>query len=210
MSSYLGELSLAANVCLFNFITIIFMIPMGISFSSTALVGIAIGQGNVARGKKISLLALATGVCISIITTLVVIIFKWSIPYMYTTEVAVADLVTSLLKIYVWFGLLDGVQIILHGIIKGIGKQAIASVICLVVLYPINIPVAYFFAWPCGYGVFGLWYSQILSIVLLLVSYTTILTTYNWQQISDEVRENMHHHKRHTKAPPAEVGDKMN
>jgi len=195
MSSYLGSLNLAANVCLFNFITIIFMIPMGIAFSSTSLVGIAIGSGNVLRAKKISLLALATGVCFLAVTTILVIIFKNSIPYAYTTEVEVAEIVTNLLKIYVWFGILDGIQMILHGIIKGIGKQGIASVICLVVLYPINIPVAYLFAWPLGFGLYGLWYSQILSIGLLLISYVTILTWYNWDDISLDVRKKMEYHQ---------------
>lgn len=167
------------------------MLPMGISFSSTALIGIAIGSGEINRAKKIAMLALATGASILIITTILVIIFKDLIPYAYTTEVEVADLVTSLLKIYVWFGILDGIQIILHGVIKGIGKQAIASIICLVVLYPINIPMAYFFAWPMGYGLFGLWYSQIMSILLLIIAYSTILTAYDWKHISDNVIERM-------------------
>lgn len=167
------------------------MIPMGIGFSSTALVGIAIGGGNVKRAKKIGLLAVTTGACILIITTVLIIIFNQKIPYLYTQEVVVADLVTNLLKIYIWFGILDGVQIILHGIIKGLGKQGIASIICLVVLYPINIPLAYVFAWKLGYGVYGLWYSQIVAILLLDLSYTYIIFTNDWRAISKQVIKKM-------------------
>ena len=46
MSSYLTPLDLAANICLFNFITLIFMIPNGFSLASTALVGNSIGENN--------------------------------------------------------------------------------------------------------------------------------------------------------------------
>jgi len=191
MSSFLGPLPLAANVCLFNFITIIYFINMGISFTSTALVGISIGSGNVSRAKKISIMALITCVSLLAVTTLLVIIFKHYIPYAYTQETDVAELLTTLLEIYVWWGILDGVQDILHGVIKGIGKQAIASVVCLIVLYPINIPMAYMFAWPLGYGVFGLWYSQIISICFLILFYTIILVWYDWQHISDNVRKDM-------------------
>ena len=151
MSSYLGSLPLAANVCLFNIMTMIFMLPMGISFSTTALVGIAIGSGNIDRARKITVLAICTVGCLLLMTTILVIIFKWSIPYIYTTDVQVADTVTSLLKIYVCFGIIDGIQMILHGAIKGIGKQAIASVICLIILYPINILKAMRKYKPSGY-----------------------------------------------------------
>jgi MATE family multidrug resistance protein len=191
MSSYLGALDLAANVCLFNFITIIFMLPMGISFSSTALVGIQIGKGAYKIARIITMYALATGVSILVCTTILVFLFRNYIPYAYTTEVDVAELVTKLLQIYCCFGILDGIQMILHGVIKGIGKQAIASIICLLVLYPINIPLAYLLAWPCGYGLFGLWYSQIISILLLNTSYITILYFNDWKQISKDVKHKM-------------------
>jgi len=80
--------------------------------------------------------------------------------------------------------LIDCVQIILHGVIKGLGKQKIASAICLIVLYPINIPLAYCFAFVWGHGLMGLWYAQLISIFLLGICYIMIVSFTDWEEIS--------------------------
>lgn len=188
MSSYLSSLALAANVCLFNFITLIFMIPMGLSFATTTLVGNSIGAMKVERAKKYSIIAVLTGVSIIGVITLLVIIFKNEIPYVYTSDPAIASSVTALLNIYVCFSILDCIQIITHGVIKGLGKQKIASIIALIVLYPINIPMAYYLGFVLGYGLLGLWYSQLISIILLAVSYLSIVFILDWNIVAKQVQ----------------------
>lgn len=186
MSSYLSPLDLAANVCLFNFITLIFMIPCGMSFATTTLVGNSIGQSDPDKAKRYTLSAVLCGLIMIGTTTTLVLIFRDSIPYVYTSEPEIAKLVTGLLGIYVCFSLIDCIQVILHGAIKGLGMQKIASAICLIVLYPINIPMAYCFAFVWGYGLNGLWYSQLISIFILAASYITIVTLVDWNEISEE------------------------
>lgn len=184
MSSYISEDSLAANVCLFNFITLIFMLPLGLSFASTTLVGNSIGAKDEEKAKRYTWAALLSGTILITITTILVYTYRYEIPYVYTPEPNIAILVTGLLEIYVCFSILDCIQIILHGVIKGLGKQQLASVIALIILYPINMPMAYMLAFKFGYGLFGLWYSYTVSIVLLTVSYSTILYMVNWKDVS--------------------------
>jgi MATE family multidrug resistance protein len=188
MSSYISSLSLAANVCLFNFITIIFMIPMGLSFASSALVGNCIGANNIKNAKIFTKAALLSGICIITSITVFVFIFEKQIPYLYTADSTIATLVTSLLKIYVCFSIVDCCQMILHGVIKGLGKQTIASVVALVILYPINIPLAYTFAFVWGYGLLGLWYSQLIAVFLLASSYSVIILSLDWEHVVMKTR----------------------
>jgi len=186
MSSYLGNISLAANVCLFNFISLIFMIPLGISFAVTSLVGNSIGSGKIQRAKKYAIIGILTGMTIVGILTVFVILFKSSIPHVYTSDESVIEIVIQLLNIYICFSILDSIQIVEHGILKGLGKQKISSIICLIILYPINIPMAYTFAFYYGLGIIGLWYSQLITVVLLATSFFLILMTCNWEQISKD------------------------
>lgn len=186
MSSYLGNISLAANVCLFNFISLIFMIPLGISFAVTSLVGNSIGSGNIEKAKKYAIIAILTGMTIVGVLTVFVIVFKSSIPHVYTSDENVIEIVIQLLNIYICFSILDSIQIVEHGILKGLGKQKISSIICLIILYPINIPMAYTFGFHYGLGIIGLWYSQLITVVLLATSYFLILMTCNWEQISKD------------------------
>lgn len=184
MSSYLTPSDLAANICLFNFITLIFMIPMGLSFAATTLVGNSIGERRVNKAKTYQNGALLCSVGIISGITLFVLFFRQSIPYVYTSEVEIAQKVTGLLGIYVCFSIVDSIQMILHGVIKGLGKQKIASVVCLVILYPINIPLAYTLCFVYGYGLNGLWYSQLCSVFLLATSYIFIVNYLNWEKIA--------------------------
>jgi MATE family multidrug resistance protein len=186
MSSYISPAALAANVCLFNFITLIFMIPMGLSFASTTLVGNSIGERNVNKAKSYTYAALGVGICMIGIITILVLIYKKEVPYVYTSEVLIADMVTGLLGIYVCFSIVDAIQIILHGVIKGLGMQKLASIVCLIILYPINIPMAYSLAFTWGYGLMGLWYSQLVSVFLLAISYIIICLSVNWHNIAEQ------------------------
>jgi MATE family multidrug resistance protein len=191
MSSYISPNALAANVCLFNFITMIFMIPMGLSFATTTLVGNSIGGNKPNQAKLYTQAALLTCVLIIGSITLSVYLFKNTIPFVYTSDGTIAYLVSGLLGIYVCFSIVDSIQIILHGVIKGIGKQKVASIIALVVLYPINIPLAYTFCFVWEWGLNGLWYSQLISVFLLAGSYTLVIMYYDWNEIAKKTIENL-------------------
>jgi len=165
------------------------MVSLGISFAVTALVGNSIGAQDVPSAKKYSIVALLTGMSVVTLTTILVAIFKRQIPYVYTAEADVAQLFAELLDIYVYFAILDSAQIIMHGIIKGLGMQIIASAIALIILYPFNVPFAYFLGFYMGYGVVGLWYSQLCTVILLAVCYFVIIMVVDWDYIAKECLE---------------------
>jgi MATE family multidrug resistance protein len=197
MSSFISAESLAANICLFNFITLIFMIPMGMSFATTTLVGNSIGAKNVEKAKKYTIASVILAVSTISVTTTLIIIYRESLPHLYTNEQNVADLVAGLLKIYVCFAVIDAAGIILMGAIKGLGMQSVASFLLLFILYPVNIPMAYYFAFVLGYGVYGLWYSQFISIILMFISFLFIVLYYDWNEIAKKAEKHfMKEHRR--------------
>jgi MATE family multidrug resistance protein len=196
MSSYINPNALAANVCLFNIISTIFMIPMGLSYATTTLVGNSIGGNKPNQAKLYTKAALSTAIIIIGTITLSVYFFKESIPYAYTSDLIIAELVTGLLGIYVFFSIMDAIQMILHGVIKGLGKQKIASFVVLIILYPINIPLAYTFCFIWNWGLKGLWYSQLISVFLMGVSFFFIIIYYDWNEISRKIIENLNEKKK--------------
>jgi MATE family multidrug resistance protein len=197
MSSYISPEALAANICLFNFITLIFMIPLGMSFATTTLVGNSIGARKVQDAKRYTIASVILAMSIIAFTTSLVYNYKQTLPHLYTNEEHVAELVSGLLSIYVCFAVVDAAQIIINGAIKGLGKQDIASWVTLFVLYPVNIPVGYYLAFVAGYGVYGLWYSQLMSILLLFVSNTFIVLYYDWELIAKKAeKQYLKDHKR--------------
>lgn len=170
MASFFGSVSLAANVCLFNFISIIFMLQLGISIAATALVGNSVGSENLHNAKYYTYAALTVGLTVMITTSSLVLANRSSIPPLYTDQSDVKSLFYDLIGIYLLFSIPDSFQIIMNGVIKGLGKQKWASIICLIVLYPINITLAYYLGFIRGLGVIGLWYSQMVIVFILAVS----------------------------------------
>lgn len=189
MSSFLGSDQLAANVCQFNFISVIFMIHLGLSIATTTLVGNSIGAEHKKKVMEYAYSSLGLGIVLMIISTSLVIFFRSYIPGMYTTEENVGNMFYKLLGIYVVFAVPDSIQIILHGIIKGLGKQKWASICCLVILYPFNILFAYYLGFNQGLGLIGLWYSQMTSVFLLVISYVVIFVTTDLDEVILELKQ---------------------
>jgi MATE family multidrug resistance protein len=191
MSSYLGSENLAANICIFNFVSFMFNIPMGLSFATTTLVGNSIGRRDVKLAKKISIISLCTGMFIVGLFTIIIYTFRNFIPYIYTHKEEVSVIFSKTMSIFMLFIVIDAVQIILHGIIKGLGKQRIASVIALLILYPVNIPLAYTLTFTVNYGLSGLWYSQLISVILLSIGYIIIILCLDWKHVAKRALESL-------------------
>ena len=189
MSSFLGQVPMAANVCLFNYITLIFMIQIGISMAASTLVGNSIGAGN----KKLSLAyaycSILIGLALMTVTTLLTIYFRASIPGLYTQDKGVGTLLYQLIGIYIIFALPDSMEVVLHGIIKGLGQQKWASICCLIILYPINITLAYILAFVLKLGVLGLWYSQMMAVFMMCGSYFYLYYHVDLDLVIQEVKD---------------------
>ena len=195
MSSYLGSASLAANICIFNFVTLMFNIPMGLSFTTTTLVGNCIGRRDVKTAKKIAIVSICTGIFFIGIFAILILIFKNSISLVYTQNEEVSILFNRTIGIFIIYIIVDAVQIILHGMIKGLGKQRIASIIAILILYPINIPLAYTLTFTVNYGLSGLWYSQLISVILLSIGYFIIIICLDWKHVAKRALENLNETK---------------
>lgn len=67
----LGTLQLAAHVAVINVCAVVFMIPLGIQFTASGLVGTSIGAGNPSQAKRYALTAvLFSFVCMGMISIL--------------------------------------------------------------------------------------------------------------------------------------------
>lgn len=85
--------------------------------------------------------------------------------------------------------LLDSFVTLFLGIIKGIGKQAQATVAYLICFYLISIPASYYFCFTQRYGLRGLYYGLISGLVILIFSLALIVKQANLNAIASQARE---------------------
>ena len=68
----LGVTDLAAEVVIINMVTFIFMLPLGISYAASALVGNSLGKSDYALAKRFAMLTILLDI---LVTTIIVILF---------------------------------------------------------------------------------------------------------------------------------------
>lgn len=121
-SGYISVAALAAEIVIINLVSFIFMMPLGISFAASSLVGYYVGQGNVKRAKRFANVIMLLNILLTIIVLAIITIFNEPISKLFTNDEEVVEIVNRVLwiiVIYVFFDTIHGVQ---SGIIKGLGK----------------------------------------------------------------------------------------
>jgi len=179
-STYMDLASLTVNVSIFNFYTIIFSIPAGISFATCIYIGNMMGKNNVGTAKIYAYSAvISVFLCISLLSFFI-ILNKSNIPYIYTNDLKEAETFSNLIPLLVCFAVFDAIQLTLNGILKGLGKVKLASFLALIILYPINVPLSLTMAFTLNYKLTGLWYSQLTAIIFLSFSYLIMIICLDW------------------------------
>jgi len=82
----LGVDELAAEVVIINLISFIFMLPLGISYSASALTGNYIGEGKIDLAKKFAKMSVIFDICCTTVIVVLLAIFKDAVTSLFTSE----------------------------------------------------------------------------------------------------------------------------
>ena len=204
LAIFAGMLSiqeLAANVVLFNLIGIMFSIPFGMSFAVGALVGNNLGDGKYKTAKKYYILSM---LCILILTAVILIFilsFRWYVPYIYTQEEKVVDLVANTIPLFSIMMFFDNIQGVASGTVRAIGYQKYASILTLVGFWMFSVPWAYIFAHILKLRLAGIWLGVPLGTLITSVSYNIICFTRDWKRIAEETKTRINKEKSELEQP---------
>lgn len=97
------------------------MLPLGISFTSSALVGSYLGEMKIKIAKRFALFTIALDVLITTLIVMLVYFCPKQIFYFLTNDEKIIEIIADLswvLVIYIFFDTIHGVQ---SGIIRGLG-----------------------------------------------------------------------------------------
>ena len=117
----LGVEQLAAEVVIINMITFIFMLPLGISYTASALTGNFVGEKKIDMAKRFAIMTIVLDVILTSVIVLLLGLYQTEVSQIFTQETHVIDIIHSTmwtLLIYIWFDTIHGVQ---SGIIRGLG-----------------------------------------------------------------------------------------
>jgi len=158
----IGTAALAAHQIALQVTAILFMVPFGIGMAATVRVGHAVGRNDSAAVKRAGLTAMLLGVVLVAILTLAVILARFAIARFFLGEAAdnagaTVELAAKLLLIGATFFVLDGVQSIAVGSLRGMKDTRIPLLFAAISYWLIGFTSAYGLAFWTPLGAVGVW-----------------------------------------------------
>jgi MATE family multidrug resistance protein len=174
IAGLLGVVATAAHGIVINISSVTFMLPLGVSLAAVTRVGNLIGAGQHGLAQRSAWLAIAMGAGLMACAALVMLALRWMLPRLYSADVDVIAAAAAVLPIAAAFQVFDGVQVVGGGVLRGMGRTVPPAVFNFIAWYVVGLPLAWYWAVTCGYGVTGLWWALAIglaAIALLLVAW---------------------------------------
>lgn len=168
-SGWISVVAQAAHQVAINGASMAFMIPLGLSFAVSVRVGDALGDKVLIRLRAhVALLLSAT---LAVINGLVFALANDWILAFYTSDPEVIQLGKGLLLIAAVFQVVDGLQVVGLGILRGLKDTRVPSMACLVAFWGFGFPTALVLAFYWQLGIAGLWWGMFVGLSLAAVAH---------------------------------------
>lgn len=158
-ASLIGTYAITSVSVIFQLLILCFMFPLGVGISASSMVGNALGAGQVTLAKDISRLTLSFMLSMSVVICPTIIYFGPTFMGLFSTDPTVIETSSSLIYLLAYSTMMDGLQGVGSGILRGAGKQHVGARINLVAYYLIGLPCAWVLCFHCSLGVHGLMYG---------------------------------------------------
>jgi len=169
MMGWIGTVELAANQIAMTMASFAFMIVVGLSSAATIRSSHACGTGNLRELRRVTNASYRIGIIYSLSSaTLFIVLRRW-IPFIFTSDPAVAELASYLLVFVALFQISDALQTIMIGILRGIKDVNATMAIAFVSYLLVNLPVGYLCAFVLDWGAGGLWVGFVVGLTLAAV-----------------------------------------
>lgn len=182
MIGWLGTISLAAHQIAINLVSITYLVASGISSATTIRVSNLRGLGRTKEvfmaarsGMKITLLFM-------VFASVVFLFGNRFFPSLYIDELPVIEIASKLIFVAVLFQLVDGLQIVELGVLRGLNDLKVPTYITIIAYWLIGIPTSYFVGIYFEVGAEGIWIGYLAglsaSAAMLFLRYQKIKSTF--------------------------------
>lgn len=169
MMGYFGVESLAAHQIALQCATFAFMFPLGISQATAIRVGQNLGKGSVQSAKYAGYAGMILGLSIALITAIICILFPKVIISLFIETQGMdhqhlIQLATQFLSVMALFQLLDALQVIMNGALRGLKDTLVPMWLGLLSYWIAGLLSGYYLAFVLRLGGVGLWWGLGIGI----------------------------------------------
>ena len=173
MMGWLGTVAMAGHQAALNLASLAFMAPVGIAQASAVMVGRAIGRGDSFAARRAAGGGILLAAGFMTFTALLFLTVPELLARIYTDDVAVVALAASLIPVAGVFQVVDGLQVVEAGVLRGVGDTKSPMIINLLGFWALGLPVSVYLGFRTEAGPVGLWWGLAVGLgavaLLLLV-----------------------------------------
>jgi len=165
----IGKLELAAHGIALQLASIAFMIPLGLAQVATVRVGLANGRNDLLGVKRAAIAVLAIGIFFTAIGSVLYATMPRTFGNLFldtrqADAEAVLTLAVPLIAIAGAFQLVDGLQAVGAGLLRGLKDTRVPMILALIAYWPIGFACAWIFAFPLDFRGPGVWFGFVTGL----------------------------------------------
>jgi len=164
LAGTLGALPQAANQIALKLASTTFMIAVGIGVAATIRVSNQKGLNNFIELRRIAFSNFLLILIIMFTFSIAFMVFRNVLPWMFTDNLEVIKIASSLLIIAGFFQLSDGLQAVILGGLRGLQDVNIPSGITFIAYWIIGFPVCYYLGRIADLGTLGIWIGLLTAL----------------------------------------------
>ncbi|MGF1512098.1 MAG: MATE family efflux transporter [Elainellaceae cyanobacterium] len=173
----MGIVVLAAHQIALQTVALTFMVPLGISQAATVRVGQSIGQGDWHTARRAGVVCLGLGSGFMGMMGVLLLAAPRQIVSMYIDllDPANRDVIAAavtLLAVGAVFQIVDGLQVIAAGALRGLKDTRIPMVMGAIAYWVIGVPCSYITGFTLGWGGVGLWWGLAVGLAIAAATLT--------------------------------------
>ncbi len=169
---WMGTSSLAGHEIALNMAALTFMVPLGFSGAAAAIVGRAIGRGDVTMARRDAAAAIVCAVAFMCCSAAVFIAVPTFLATRYTQDAATIAVAISLIPIAGVFQVFDGMQAVTSGVLRGTGDTRVPAILHMVAFWGVGIPLGATLGFLTPLRERGLWWGLTAGLATAAVLQT--------------------------------------
>lgn len=164
LMGWMGTASLAGHEIALNLAALTFMVPLGIAGAAAAVVGQAIGRGDMIGARRDAVAAIACGVGFMALTGLLFVAAPLWLATRFTQEAATVAVAASLIPLAGAFQVFDGLQAVTSGVLRGTGDTRVPALLHMLAFWGVGVPVGAYLGFQTPLRERGLWIGLVAGL----------------------------------------------
>lgn len=177
-----GTTSQGAQSVLVTSVAMFYTIPFGVGISAANRVGNALGAQRPKQAALAAKTALVAACLVALVNASVIFFCRHQWAYLFTDDEKVVALVSKVIPIVAVFIFGDNVAGIADGVLNGQGRQHVGAWFNLAAYYLSSLPLGFFLCFSRGWGLQGIWFGLMVSLLAVAVATIMVVLRSDWNQ----------------------------